>query len=72
MLNTLDQERVANMFSQVPIRSKWAFRIPGIAVLAVVLIAGGCVSGNGHGGGTGGSPSLAAGVASVGDFSSGQ
>jgi len=60
------------VLSQVPIRGKCVFRILGIAVLAVSMIAGGCASGNDHGGGTGGTPRLAASVTALGNFTAGE
>jgi hypothetical protein len=60
------------MFNQFRFRREGVSQFLGIFAVITGSLACGCASGNGHGGGTGGLPSLAASVASVGNFSSGQ
>jgi hypothetical protein len=66
--NALGQEEVVEMFSQSPFRRKVVSRILGISALFAVIVAVGCASNKGGGG----TPSLAATVASLGSFSSGE
>src|SRR5579864_8521177 len=62
------------MFGDLLRRRNAASLLVGIFALIAVTIAGGCASGTGYGGGGGGggTPSLAAAVASLGNFSSGK
>jgi uncharacterized repeat protein (TIGR01451 family) len=60
------------MFSNSQRRRNFASQILGVSALIAASLVAGCAGGSGYGGGGGGAPSLAAAVASQGNFTSGE